>query len=85
MDNLRGRYLRDLTASTAFFTMMIVEEKEHRRLTLRYIWEAVRGKPRTWRGEVTSKPRIVSRTKTALALMLGPVRYVQGLLLDPQN
>ena len=42
---LRTRFLRDLTASTAFFTMMLVEEKGHRRSTLRYLWEALREHP----------------------------------------
>lgn len=85
MDMLRGRYLRDLTASTAYFTMLLVEEPGHRRSTLKYLWEAVRGKERTWRGDVVARPRVVSRVRSAVALVLGPVRYFQGLLLDTQN
>jgi O-antigen biosynthesis protein len=82
METLRQRYLRDLTASTAFFTMMLIEEAEHRRSTLRYLWEAMRGKERTWRGSVASRPRVVSRTQSALALVLGPFKYIQGVLID---
>jgi cellulose synthase/poly-beta-1,6-N-acetylglucosamine synthase-like glycosyltransferase len=82
MDKLRSRYLRDLTASTAFFTMMMVEEPEHRRLTMRYLFDALRGRRRTWRGAADNKPRIVSRLRSAVALGLGPVRYFQGLLAD---
>jgi hypothetical protein len=82
MENLRKRYLRDLTASTAFFTMMLFEEHGQRRDTLRYLWEAVRGKERTWRGSVTSKPRVVSRLSSAAALVLGPFKYIQGVLAD---
>ena len=84
MDVLRARYLRDLTASTAYFTMMLFEEGGHRRSVLRYLWEAVRGKERTWRGEGTARPRVVSRARSAAALLLGPVKYLQGLLPESQ-
>ena len=85
MEKLRSRYLRDLTASTAFFTMLIVEEPEHRRLTLRYLLNALRGTRRTWRGPSESRPRVVSRVRIAFALGLGPLRYLQGLLLDTRS
>jgi glycosyltransferase involved in cell wall biosynthesis len=85
LENLKSRYLRDLTASTAYFTMLLFEEPGHRRSTLRYLWEAVRGKSRTWRGELPTRPRVVSRLRSTVALVLGPVRYVQGLILDTEN
>jgi cellulose synthase/poly-beta-1,6-N-acetylglucosamine synthase-like glycosyltransferase len=85
MDELRMRYLRDLTASTAYFTMMLVEEKGHRRSTLRYLWEALRGTERTWRGTAIRPPRIVSPLRAAVALGLGPVRYIQGVILGDNN
>ncbi len=80
MDVLRSRFLRDLTASTAFFTMMLVEEKGHRRSTMRYLIEALRGTERTWRGTTVHRPRVVSPLRTAVALGLGPLRYIQGVL-----
>ena len=80
METLRTRYLRDLTASTAFFTMMLFEEGAHRRNTLRYLWEALRGKDRTWRGSVAERPRVVSRAQSVLALVLGPIKYIQGVI-----
>jgi glycosyltransferase involved in cell wall biosynthesis len=80
MDVLRSRHLHDLTASTAFFTMLLVEGKNHRVSTLKYLWEAIRGKPRTWRGTPESPPRIVSPARRAGALLLGPIRYLQGVL-----
>ncbi len=82
MVDLKRRYRRDLTASTAFFTMMLVEEKGHRRSTLRYLWEALRGTERTWRGTVSHPPRVVSPLRAFLALSLGPLRYVQGVLTN---
>ncbi|MEO8192465.1 MAG: glycosyltransferase family 2 protein [Gemmatimonadales bacterium] len=85
MDMLKRRYLHDLTASTAYFTMLLVEETGHRRSTMRYLWEAIRGKERTWRGDVTPRPKVVSRLSTTFALLLGPVRYIQGVLLNTPN
>lgn len=82
MDQLRHRYLRDLTASTAYFTMLLLEEAGHRRSTLRYLWEAMRGKERTWRGDIVARPRVVSRAQSGLALLLGPVKYFQGLVTN---
>jgi glycosyltransferase involved in cell wall biosynthesis len=82
MSLLEGRYLRDLTASAAFFTMMLVEERTFRSRTLRYLWESVRRKHRVWRGDSPSKPRIVSRLRAGAALALGPFRYLQGLVVD---
>jgi len=82
MENLRKRYLRDLTASTAFFTMMLFEESGHRRKTLRYLWEAMLGKERSWRGSVSPRPRVVSRLQSAAALLLGPFKYLQGVVAD---
>lgn len=83
MEALRLRYLRDLTASTAYFTMMLVEERRHRSSTLRYLWESLRGKPRSWRGNSRTRPRVVPFYRRAAALMLGPFRYFQGVLASP--
>jgi glycosyltransferase involved in cell wall biosynthesis len=82
MEVLRSRHLRDLTASAAFFTMMLVEEREHRRSSIRYLWEALKGTERTWRGNARRHPPIVSRVRGAAALAFGPFRYLQSLLPD---
>lgn len=82
MEVLRSRHLRDLTASTAFFMMILFEEPEHRRSTVRYLWEAMKGTERTWRGTAPRRPRIVSRVRGAAALAFGPFRYLQSLLPD---
>jgi glycosyltransferase involved in cell wall biosynthesis len=78
MEALRTRYLRDLTASTAYFTMMLVEEPANRSATLRYLWESIRGTPREWRGTNHSPPSIVPAYRSAIALLLGPLKYLQG-------
>jgi glycosyltransferase involved in cell wall biosynthesis len=81
MEVLRHRYLKELTASTAFFTMMLVEEKGLRRATLRYLFEGLRGKKRAWRGEPSpGAPRVVSRSRKAFALLLGPFQYIRGVV-----
>lgn len=82
MEILRKRHLQDLSASTAYFTMLLIEESQHRRATLRYLWEAIRGTTREWRNIPRDRPRIVSRARSALALGAGPFRYVQGLLVS---
>lgn len=82
MEVLRKRHLQDLSASTAYFTMLLVEESKHRRATLRYLWEAIRGTTREWRNIPRDRPRIVSRTRSAIALGAGPFKYVQGLLVS---
>jgi Tfp pilus assembly protein PilV len=68
-----------------FFTLMFFEEGNHRRSTLRYIWEAARGKERTWRGSVVRRPRVVSPFLSAVALAVGPVRYLQGGVADSRS
>ncbi len=85
LQSLRTRYLRDLTASTAYFTMLLIEEPEYRGSTIRYLMEALRGKTRTWRGDVPGRPQVVSRFRSSVAMMLGPVRYVQGLVVDADS
>jgi glycosyltransferase involved in cell wall biosynthesis len=80
MEALRRRHFQDIVASTAYFTMLLIEEPAHRRATLRYLWEAMTGATREWRNTPSQRPRVISRTRTALALGLGPLRYLQGLL-----
>jgi hypothetical protein len=80
MQELRKRYLRDLTASTAYFTMMLVEESANRAATLRYLWESLRGTRRSWRGTGHAFTPIVPRWQSAMALVLGPFKYFQGRL-----
>lgn len=82
MELLRTRYLKDLTSSTAFLTMMLVEESQHRRSTLRYIWQAFGKAERGWRGNPAARPRVASRLRSAYALLLGPLKYFQGVLVD---
>lgn len=85
MERLQERYLRDLTASTAYFTMMLFEASGHRRLTLKYLWESLKGTPRRWRGVPMFRPRVVSRSRSVIAAGLGPLKYLQGLLEPTDN
>lgn len=80
MEHLRTRYLNDLTASTAYFTMLVVEASGHRMRTLRYILEGLQGKPRVWRGTPPAPSGIVSRRERLLALARGPFQYLRGRL-----
>lgn len=78
MEVLRRRHLQDLTASTAYFTMLLVEEPRHRKATLRYLLDGIRGRGRSWRDNTDPHPPIVSRAARIGALALGPVRYLQS-------
>ncbi len=79
IEELRRDYLRELSASTAYFTLMLVEAPRHRGATLRYILEAIRGRRRDWRpGGEYSRPHIVGPERRFLALLMGPLRYLES-------
>lgn len=75
---LERRYLDDLTASAAYFTMMLAEENEYRLRTLQYLLSSREGRPRSWRGQSPQRPRIVSPPLRFIALAKGPIRYLIG-------
>jgi hypothetical protein len=56
---------------------LMVERPEHRRAVIRYLWQAVRRHPRSWR-PVTGRPRprLVSPWRGVAALASGPLRYL---------
>jgi len=78
MEDLRARHLRDLTAATAYITLMFAEEPRYRRLLARYVYEALKGSRRSWRREgITLRPRIVPRWHMLLAWLSGPLLYAR--------
>ena len=86
MEDLRARHLRDLTAATAYITLMFAEEPRYRRLLARYVYEALKGRPRSWRREgITSRPRIVPRWRTLLARLSGPLLYARSRYMGGAN
>ena len=86
MEDLRARHLRDLTAATAYITLMFAEEPRYRRLLARYVYEALKGSPRSWRREgITRRPRIVPRWHTLLARLSGPLLYARARYMGGAN
>jgi hypothetical protein len=82
MDQLKANLARDLTASTAFFTLLLVEHPEHRRATLSYIATALLGRKRSWRpAPPAAVTPVIGRSRKILAMVQGPLRYVQGRFL----
>lgn len=81
MAQLRTRHLRELAAATAYFTMLFTEEPSHRRATLRYVLEALRGAQRPWRKLAPGlRPCIVPRWRKYLAYLSGPLLYARSRL-----
>jgi cellulose synthase/poly-beta-1,6-N-acetylglucosamine synthase-like glycosyltransferase len=73
---LRARILR---GGVAYMTMLLVEEPEYRRDTLRYLREAARGTRRSWR-PVETKERFAGKRDLVVALAAGVPMYVQSLI-----
>ena len=84
--DLRTRRLRDLTASTAYFTFLFVEQPRYRWRVLKYMLEAVRRKQRKWRGDADSEPRHPMPLWRALrACMNGPLLYAKLRVFDSRR
>jgi glycosyltransferase involved in cell wall biosynthesis len=74
---LRRRRFRILQTSAAYMLMLLVEEPEFRRDTLRYMWQAARGTRRPWRhgdGE-----RSGNRLQLLVAFSAGVPLYLRTL------
>jgi glycosyltransferase involved in cell wall biosynthesis len=80
IDDLRNGYVRDVSAFSAFVTLLLVETR-HRAAVGRYLWQALRRARRPWRTYSAARPpRLASRARVALALAAGPLRYLRGRL-----
>ncbi len=76
---VRARYLNTLTASTAYLTLLMVEEPAYRRKTLAIVVAALRRTSRPWRLPVhlLYAPRTISRWRRLMACLSGPVQYLR--------
>jgi glycosyltransferase involved in cell wall biosynthesis len=77
---LRRRRMWILRGSVAYMAMLLVEEPEHRRDTLRYLWEAARGTRRAWRPE-TDEP-FAGRLQLLAAVATGLPLCAKSLLTE---
>lgn len=84
--DLRTRRLRDLSASTAYFTFLFVEQPRYRWRVLKYVLEAMRGTQRKWRGDtVAAAPHPVPLWRALRACVAGPVLYAKLRLFDSRK
>ena len=75
---LRAQQLRWLRGFAGYVALLLVEQPAARRPVLRYLAEAARGTPRTWRTSDTQVLRLVSRPAMARALLGGPLAYARS-------
>jgi hypothetical protein len=86
MKDLRARHLRDLSSATAYMTFMFAEEPRYRRVLARYVYEALKGTPRTWRWEgIVPRQRIVPKWRMLLACLSGPLLYARSRYVVGSN
>jgi glycosyltransferase involved in cell wall biosynthesis len=79
MQELRRRNSQDLASTAAYITLLLVEQPRHRRALVKYVFEGLRGRPRTWRNSAgQSRPIIVSRSRKLLAWLSGPLLYARS-------
>jgi len=80
-EELRARHFRNFASAAAYTMFLFVEHPAHRRATIKYAVEALRGTTRPWRGP-TAKPRrqVVSRVRMLLAFLSGPLLYCRSVL-----
>jgi glycosyltransferase involved in cell wall biosynthesis len=82
MAALRKRRFRILQGAAAYMMMLLVEEPEFRRETLRYMREAIRGDRRAWRRGSATK-HFSSRLELFVAACSGLSLYLRTVLLPP--
>lgn len=80
VQDLRRRYLRLNTASTAYLTLLFFEEPRYRRRIARYVAEALSGKSRPWRQQPNAAHPGIRAFSTVLARLRGPLLYLQATI-----
>jgi cellulose synthase/poly-beta-1,6-N-acetylglucosamine synthase-like glycosyltransferase len=78
---IRRNDFRYLAGAAGYATLLIVEEPEYRRRTIRYGFEALMGRRRPWR-EIQASPAagVLSRPARLAAYACGPFLYLLSLL-----
>jgi glycosyltransferase involved in cell wall biosynthesis len=78
---VRRRRSRILRGAAAYMAMLLVEEPQFRRDTLRYMWKAARATPRGWQRGYAEK-RLSNRLQLFAAICGGVPLYMRSLLTD---
>jgi hypothetical protein len=75
---MTARFLASLAAQTAYLTLLLVEQRRHRKRLLAYLVSAVLRRPRRWRATAGIKaPRAAGPVRTLLAYVSGPFLYLR--------
>jgi glycosyltransferase involved in cell wall biosynthesis len=74
---IRARHIKDLAASTGYFTFLLFEQPRYRGAVLRYVFQGILGVRRSWRLR-HEQIRIVPPLKRLLTCLYGPLLYLQA-------
>jgi hypothetical protein len=76
---LRVRYVKDLSAATAYMMLLFAEQPRYRRNLITYVMGALCGLSREWRAESAKlRPHIIPKWQRWLALLRGPFLYIRS-------
>ena len=81
----QARRLAQLSASTAYATLMLVEQPAYRWATIKYFLQALTGRRRSWRCPPSEPLPPVSPLKILRALFAGPFLYAQARLSSRES
>jgi hypothetical protein len=82
---MEARYLASLSAQTAYLTLLLVEERRHRKRLMVYLLSALLRRPRPWRATAGVKaPRPAGRVRAFLAYLGGPLLYLRMRVRSPR-
>ncbi len=83
---LRRNHLGHLTASTAYWILLLAEQPRYRKATLSYLRQALTGTRRSWRSpHATPRSRIAPWWRDMLACLAGPLLYARTRLARPRS
>lgn len=79
-EKLRSRYRKDFASATAYMTFLYWEEPAYRVALKRFVLDALRNKPRSWRVMPVASARSVPRWLLWTAQLAGPWLYLRTRL-----
>jgi len=74
---LRALLLRNTAATVAYMALMMTDEPQHRRATLKYLVQGIFGRRRSWRCQVSEPLLIPSRSRKLIAGTWGLLLYTR--------
>lgn len=79
MADLHSRRFDAAVAASGYMTLLFFEEPRYRRAILKYAFEWLKRKPRTWRNRTNGGlPTVISRWRMPRAWVIGALRYFRA-------